>query len=208
MKLVKISLQILSIFKILHSSYWFFTFTYVFFFSIIGHNISALGTKIFKELWRSYNILVGNLDMLLPSWEDGIDWWTIWLKHSNHKIVMHLFLWEISLVVAIGIYLAILKLFISFALWYLKFTICPLIIRWLLLGAWMHLPPQNLNLHCKLIMVLAFYDDVVPISWNNLDHIMNYGIHKFALYHTLNQTLKAQCIWIFANLCSFTCIGL
>lgn len=57
-------------------------------------------------------------------------------------------------------------------------------------------------------MVLALYDDVVPISRNNLDHIMNYEIHKFVLYHTLNQTFKAQCILIFGNLCSFTCIGL
>lgn len=112
-----------------------FTFTCMFYFSIIGLNTSALGTKIFKELWRSYNTLVGNLDMLFPSWEDGMDWWTIWLKHSNHEIVMHLFIWEISLVVAIGIYSTILRLFISFALQYPKLKMCPLIIRQLLQGA-------------------------------------------------------------------------
>ncbi len=149
-------------FHILHSSYWFSTFTSMFFFSIIGLNTSAIGTKIFKELWKSYNTFVGNLDMFLSTWEDGMDWWTIWLKHSNHKIVMHLFLWEISLVVAIGIYLAILKLFISFAIWYPKLTMCPLIIRRLLQGAKVHFPPQNLILCCKLIMALALYDNVVP----------------------------------------------
>jgi len=44
------------------------------------------------------------------------------------------------------------------------------------------------------------------LSPNNLDDIINYKIYIFSLYHTINQTLKAPCIQIFA--CYYMCIEL
>ncbi len=53
--------------EILCSSNWSFTFILMLSFSIHSLSIIALGTKIIKKLWRSFNALVGRLDMIIPS---------------------------------------------------------------------------------------------------------------------------------------------